>query len=301
MFFIEMEKWRAGRLQYWLIFAEITDQMQKNSFKYTLNWSESAILFAGFIMAQFIIGIMMALMIFVFKADYNSSSWFQLFTYTFAFGIPILAFDFLVTRPKGIKLNFNFSSSSASTFVQVFLMMLGMMLISEFITALLPTEGYIWGELYQSFLEQMNALAIDPFALVLMVAVLAPVLEEILFRGIIMKALLNRGLHPYRSILISAFIFGLMHIYPWQFLGAFLIGLVLGLVYYKTKSLLLPILMHAFNNFIAAMLMIFVKEDSLSAWLHIDEIYLFGIGIVLFSISLYLFLMKHKSPEGKLF
>lgn len=272
-----------------------------NRYKYTLKWNEIAILLGGFFVGQVITAILVILMIYVFRVDYNTSTWFQVTAYVIAFACPILAFDLFVTRPKGNKLNFNFSSKPVSTYILIFSMMLGMMFISEYLTSFIPTEGFIFGTLYESFMQQMNAIAIDPFAMILMVAVLAPIFEEFLFRGIILKGMLNNKMNPYLSIVISAFIFGAIHFYPWQFLGAFLLGSVLGLVYYKTKSLLLPILMHAFNNFIAAMLMIFVKVDSLEALFKIDAVYLFFIGIAIFSVSLYLFLSKYKTADGKLF
>ena len=272
-----------------------------NLYKYTLNWGEIGILFGGFFIGQILVAILVLLMMFVFHVDYQTSTWFLLSSYILSFIFPILAFDFLATRPKGNKLNFNFSSASFSTYILIFSMMLGMMFIVEYLTSFIPTEGFIFGKLYESFMQQMNAISIDPFALVIMVAVLAPIFEEILFRGIILKGMLNNKINPYWSIVISAFIFGAIHFYPWQFLGAFFLGLVLGLVYYKTKSLLLPILMHAFNNFIAAMLMIYVKVDSLEALFKIDALYLFLAGIVIFSVSLYFFLSKYKSVEGKLF
>ena len=44
----------------------------------------------------------------------------------------------------------------------------------------------------------------------------------------------------------------------------FLLGLVLGVVYYKTKSLLMPILLHAFNNFISAYLLLNGNSESVT-------------------------------------
>ncbi len=267
-------------------------------YNYTLNWAEVGILFAGFFLGQILVAILVVLMIFVFKIDYNTSSWFQILGYVVGFGTPILAFDLFVTRPKGHKLNFNFSSASVPTWIFILVMMSGMMLISEFFTGLLPTEGFFWGKLYQSFMDQMNAIAIDPVALVILVAILAPIFEEILFRGIILKGLLNKGINPYWAIVLSSFIFGAVHFYPWQFLGAFLLALVLGLVYYKTKSLLLPIILHAFNNFLAAMMMIYVKKDSFAEVFQTKEIYLLGVGIFLFSIALYVFMKKYSTEKA---
>ena len=88
---------------------------------------------------------------------------------------------------------------------------------------------------------------------ILAIAVAGPVLEELLFRGAITKALLKQY-DPAKAILISAFIFGIFHINPIQVVAAFLIGLLLAWVYYKTASLLPCILMHILNNSISVYL-----------------------------------------------
>lgn len=92
----------------------------------------------------------------------------------------------------------------------------------------------------------------------LMVCVFAPVFEEWLFRGEILRGLLNhrrkdgsKGINPGWAISISAALFAFIHLNPWQAIPAFLLGLLFGWVYYKTGSLSLTMLMHSFNNGIA--------------------------------------------------
>jgi membrane protease YdiL (CAAX protease family) len=64
--------------------------------------------------------------------------------------------------------------------------------------------------------------------------------------------LLLRGLLRHysvcRAVLISAALFGLAHIMPWAVVGAFSGGIILGWVYYRTRSLLLCVLMHGVHN-----------------------------------------------------
>lgn len=236
----------------------------------------------------------MGFYMFVLHEDFSNSSGFLLIAYLLSLGLPILFFDLFVTRPKGFKLNFNFSSKPFLTYILIFTMMFGMMLISEYLTNLIPTTGPVFGWLYKLFLVQMNSISVDHVAMVIMVAVFAPLLEEILFRGIILKAMLNKGISPKKAILFSALIFGAVHGYPWQFLGAFLLGLVLGLVYWKTKSLLMSILLHSFNNFIAAMMIIFTKEESFKSFLNLPEVCLLIGGLILFGISYYFFMHRNK-------
>lgn len=88
---------------------------------------------------------------------------------------------------------------------------------------------------------------------IIAIAVVGPILEELLFRGAITKALL-RQYNPAKAIFISALIFGIFHINPVQIVPAFFIGLLLAWVYYKTASLIPCILMHILNNSISVYL-----------------------------------------------
>lgn len=264
------------------------------SFNFTIGWREIGILIGGYFVAQIILLAVVKSYSFFLKQDVMLSSGFQLIAYVLSLGLPILFFDLFVTRPQGFKLNFNFSSKPVLTYIQVFLMMFGMMLISEFLTNLIPTKGPIFGDLYLKFMAQMNSISIDHAAMLIMVAILAPIFEEILFRGIILKAMLNKGVSPKKAIVFSSLIFGAVHGYPWQFLGAFLLGLVLGLVYWKTKSLLMSMLLHSFNNFIAAMLIIFTKDETFTQSFGVPEIYILALGLIIFGLSYYFFMHKNK-------
>ncbi len=81
------------------------------------------------------------------------------------------------------------------------------------------------------------------------ISIIAPLFEEILFRGFIFKGFL-RNFSPTKSILASSFLFGFVHLNPWQFTTAFLIGIFFAWIMLKTNSLLLPLLGHFLNNFI---------------------------------------------------
>jgi membrane protease YdiL (CAAX protease family) len=84
----------------------------------------------------------------------------------------------------------------------------------------------------------------------MMLCVVAPVLEETLFRGVLLTGLL-RNYRPWVAIGQTALLFGLIHMNPVQIVGAGLLGLSLGWIYYRTRSLYLCMAMHALNNFMA--------------------------------------------------
>ena len=79
---------------------------------------------------------------------------------------------------------------------------------------------------------------------VLSIAIVVPILEEVLFRGAIEGHLLRKGWSPKWAILVSALIFGIIHGNPAQIPFAFLIGLLFGWLYYRTGSLVPGIVGH---------------------------------------------------------
>lgn len=113
-------------------------------------------------------------------------------------------------------------------------------------------------EWFEKAMEQlMNA----PIWITLIsVSVFAPLFEEWLCRGIVLRGLLQKS-SPAAAITVSALFFAVLHMNPWQALPAFLLGLLFGYVYYKTGSLKLTMLMHCVNNTMAT---IFSRIPSLA-------------------------------------
>ncbi len=87
----------------------------------------------------------------------------------------------------------------------------------------------------------------NSFLFVLSTVILAPILEEIIFRRFIMGGLLT-NYSVKKSIIVSTILFSLIHISPPQIIGAIFYGAYFGFIYYKTKSIILPILLHFTAN-----------------------------------------------------
>lgn len=86
----------------------------------------------------------------------------------------------------------------------------------------------------------------------LAIGLLAPLSEEIVLRGAVLKELLKSPkLSPRAAIAISAVFFALIHMNPAQMPHAFLIGLLLGWMYWRTGSILPGVAYHWANNSIA--------------------------------------------------
>ena len=96
------------------------------------------------------------------------------------------------------------------------------------------------------------------------IAIMAPLVEELLFRGAIEGHLLKQGKSPVAAILISSLIFGIVHINPAQVPFAFAIGAVFGWLYYRTGSVVPGIIGHFINNSIATIQMMVLSKEELN-------------------------------------
>ena len=85
----------------------------------------------------------------------------------------------------------------------------------------------------------------------LVIGLLAPFAEEIVFRGAILKSLLQSRLSVGAAVTLSAVLFALIHFNPAQMPHAFLIGLLLGWMYQRTGSILPSVAFHWVNNSVA--------------------------------------------------
>lgn len=145
-----------------------------------------------------------------------------------------------------------------------------------------------------------NVLTRDVYTFA-MVSIAAPLLEELVFRGIVLQGFLKRY-SPTKAIVWSAVIFGVAHLNPWQFLAAFSMGLVIGWIYWKTNSLIPGMIIHFINN-TATFLMLLMTNDNFTTTQQVmgdgKSYYVFyGMCIPIFAGSLWLIQQKIKMKES---
>ncbi|MBL3546283.1 membrane protease YdiL (CAAX protease family) [Chryseobacterium rhizosphaerae] len=263
--------------------------------KFTFTWLGGLTLVVGLFVGTMAVSLFSTFWKVTFKENLELKDWFLMVANSVGFLTAIAFFDFfIVRRTTHKKLNFNLSSVNFYTYLLIFPMMAGMMFIAEFITSLIPTTGPVFGDFYEYFIQLMSQLTDDPVVMIIMTVILAPIFEEIIFRGIIQKGLVNKGIKPWKAIVYASIIFGVVHGNPWQFISAVILGCILGLVYHKTKTLLLPILLHAFNNLSLSLLVLYGKDESFAKVFNVSEWLILAAGLVLFSLFYYLFMKKYK-------
>jgi len=125
----------------------------------------------------------------------------------------------------------------------------------------------------------------------LKVAVTAPIVEELIFRGLILQGL-RRNYNAVVSVFMSALLFALFHLNPWQFPATFILGLLLGWVVLRTNSLLLSILGHSINNLLVLLSMTYWdKISTFSIYLmdRNDFMYTSWLVVIFSLVLIYLF------------
>ena len=147
--------------------------------------------------------------------------------------------------------------------IAVILATLALGFCSDAISMVMPEMPDYLKELMESLTT--GELWID----LLSVSVFAPVFEEWLCRGMVLRGLLNNNVKPVWAIIISAAFFALIHMNPWQAVPAFLLGILFAYVYYRTGSLKLTMLMHCTNNTFAVICSHIPALEDMESWMDV--------------------------------
>ena len=92
------------------------------------------------------------------------------------------------------------------------------------------------------------------------VALLPGFCEELLCRGTLLSGL-RRGIGPVGATLVSAFLFAALHLSPWRFAPQFMLGILLAIVVWRTRSLLPAMLIHAGHNATLVLIELYGGKD----------------------------------------
>ena len=105
----------------------------------------------------------------------------------------------------------------------------------------------------------------------LAIAIGAPLGEEIMFRWGIMGHMLRRNSSVPTAILVSAVLFGLMHMNPAQVFFATAMGIMLGILYWRSGNIIWPIILHVLNNSVAC-LQVWLLGDKIKEYSMVKAI-----------------------------
>ena len=149
----------------------------------------------------------------------------------------------IYSRWRGLNRTFSLSFKSVG-WASPFRLLCGYLLMWCVTIALEPLSSLLPGD--QSSLGGGGWLLVSA-------VLLAPLFEEVIFRGYI-AGLLRSAYGGMVAWLLSSLLFGVVHLIPSVILTATVSGLVLGFYYLRYRSLMMVIILHAMNNLTACFL-----------------------------------------------
>ena len=125
--------------------------------------------------------------------------------------------------------------------------------LAMFLNGLLILTG-LYALLQSTFSETANVIYnSEPWLMYLCTVIMAPIMEELMFRGIIYRRFRTYCIFSL-AMLLSAVYFGIYHMNLLQFIYATLIGLLFAYGYEKFRALLAPMIMHAGANLLSVLI-----------------------------------------------
>ncbi|MAI86990.1 MAG: hypothetical protein CMF99_07570 [Candidatus Marinimicrobia bacterium] len=122
--------------------------------------------------------------------------------------------------------------------------------VDRIIQLFVPTPEYV---LDLNYLLKPDSF-LGAILLFIAVVILAPLGEEIVFRGFLQQILEKHWKDITQAILFTSLIFSLIHMNPYWFFQIYFLGIILGFLAWKTKSIIAPLILHSLNNCMALLL-----------------------------------------------
>ena len=232
-----------------------------NRKKKIISWLRAMLPFLYFLLIQVYVGAIFG-QIFKYSFSYN---WIQdnlivilLIAHAFtAFFFGLWYFTFCMnehdTRVKDVL--------SVRSVATVILLSFGLQYVTRAFFILIDT---INPQILESYSELIQSTGLGETSIISMIAtvILAPIGEECVFRGVTMRLLHRTGVKFWVINFVQALLFGIMHGNLVQGVYAFALGLVLGLIVYRYKSILMGILLHLTYNLLGVTASWIPFEDS---------------------------------------
>ena len=141
--------------------------------------------------------------------------------------------------------------------------------------------------------SRLNVKSHSPYG-VFSICVLTPIFEELLLRTAILGLMLRSGVKPWIAIVLSAFLFGALHLNLCQFVHAGVGGLMLGYIYYKTNNVFATMIIHAIQNTYSTFIKLILERFEYTPDDSYDGVVvkLFSVSLMIFSATISILIMK---------
>jgi uncharacterized protein len=220
----------------------------------------------------------------------------------FTFFLPAIAVAYIINRKPAKWLGFKEGFNSGQLLLVLLIMLICLPLsgaLGELNNAIPLPDGLerFFKKLEKSYESQVEVIArmrsFGEYLLSLfMIAILPGIFEEAFFRGGIQRTLTDATKNPILAIILTSLFFSAIHMSFYGFIPRVALGIVLGLIYYYSKSIWLSIIAHCFNNAAAVSVMYYmtlhgksskdVLDQKFPIWVAIPVIILLTLAITAF-------------------
>lgn len=209
----------------------------------------------------------------------------NVYTVVMVASIITLAIYYLMFRKKDINL-FQICQIKKVSVINVILIIISALVLSFITSSFLDLTQNIFKD-YSSISEEM-VKGLQSIPGIISAVLIAPIMEETLFRGLIFNEL-RKNINLTASIIIQAVIFGVFHGNLAQGIYAAVLGIVLAVIYLWTKSIVANIIMHVSFNIVGTLVVPQIYGNT--EWLV--YIYLIGGVFILVGLLFLLYISTH--------
>ena len=252
--------------------------MKNNKNLVTLSQKEGGLIYSIVSVLPYLIMFVVVAVLIVADKEYSTKSYYTYITYLIPQIASLTALIYICMRKKTSVITLCSVKRTSPVYLG-----LGVVLI----VGLLFGVGY-FNELFVTFLESVglgltvpsvpNSSPVQFVLSLIIIGVLAPVLEELIFRGAILNSL--NGLKTYQSLILGGVLFALFHQNPAQLLYQGIVGACLTYLALKSGSVLPSVVAHLFNN------LFIIITNAYFSGVEFYNIYTIVVGLILFALSL---------------
>ncbi len=187
--------------------------------------------------------------------------------------MPAVLYSLVVNGKNKFWLGFNAHISLKQVLIGFGIMFVANLLaspladVTKAVVAHFPSFDQFAKNLEDTYNEQVVALSHlnswSEFLMALCIMAFFPALfEEIFFRGVMQNLFEKWWKSPWMAIIVTSLLFSLIHFSVYLFLSRAVLGLVLGLMYFKTKNIWVNVVAHFINNAIAVSQLFYLSQKS---------------------------------------
>ena len=188
----------------------------------------------------------------------------------------LILWGFFAIRKKKLPAEARMQTMKPQLLLPLILAGVGFALAIEVGMELLPIPE----ALMEAYGEQAGMLVVDSVLLMFVAEVIAaPVIEEIIFRGLVLSRL-RRAMPTWVAVLVSSLAFGLVHGQPIWMAYTFLFGILLSVVAVKADSIYASMVVHMTFNLLGALVLPAVLPEEVPATSVLLVLLVVGIAVL---------------------